>query len=192
MRSDRYQAQVFWSDEDEGFIAIAPDLPGCSAFGETQNVALAELQNAIDAWVDAATAAGNPIPQPSRPEPQPQASGKVLLRIPRSLHATLIAVAKADGVSLNQMASSLLAGAVGRHFTAYASGLSPSPGGAYLMHQCLATTGFKMHAITRTITATTAPNHGPLLVWGNVGQVWPTTGGDIDEVEVIAREAAHG
>ena len=47
--ADRYPAQVFWSDPDEGFIAIAADLPGCSAFGETKLEALDELQHAIAA-----------------------------------------------------------------------------------------------------------------------------------------------
>jgi len=58
---------VFWSDEDEGFVAVATDLPGCSAFGDTQEEALAELRDAIEAWIEAAKSAGNAIPEPSRP-----------------------------------------------------------------------------------------------------------------------------
>jgi predicted RNase H-like HicB family nuclease len=65
---------VFYSDEDEGFIALAPDLPGCSAFGETQEQAVTELRDAIVAWQLAAVGAGNPIPKPSLP---PFALGKV-------------------------------------------------------------------------------------------------------------------
>lgn len=65
--TDRYAATVFWNDEDDGFIALAPDLPGCSAFGETQGQALAELQDAIAAWITAAEKAGRAIPQPSKP-----------------------------------------------------------------------------------------------------------------------------
>jgi antitoxin HicB len=61
---NRYLAHIFWSDEDGGYIALAPDLPGCSAFGETQQEALAELQDAIAAWIEAFQAAGNPIPGP--------------------------------------------------------------------------------------------------------------------------------
>jgi antitoxin HicB len=64
--TSRYPARVFWSNEDDGFIAEAIDLPGCSAFGETQGEAIAELQNAIKAWIAAATAAGNEVPQPRR------------------------------------------------------------------------------------------------------------------------------
>jgi predicted RNase H-like HicB family nuclease len=64
--AQRYPAQVFYSDEDEGFIALAPDLPGCSAFGDTQEEAIGELRNAIVAWQMAAAKAGNPIPEPTR------------------------------------------------------------------------------------------------------------------------------
>jgi predicted RNase H-like HicB family nuclease len=98
----RYPAQVFWSDEDEGFIAIAPDLPGCSSFGETQAEALAELQPAIEAWIQAARAANNPIPGPSDPAQRAQYSGKVLVRMPRVLHARLVGAAEVEEVSLNQ------------------------------------------------------------------------------------------
>jgi predicted RNase H-like HicB family nuclease len=60
-----YPAEVFWSEEDGGWIAAAPDLPGCSAFGESRPEALKELELAIEAWIEAAKAAGNAIPQPS-------------------------------------------------------------------------------------------------------------------------------
>ena len=61
----RYPIHLIWSDEDEGFIATAPDLPGCSAFGITQQEALSEMQDAIASWLDAMNAAGNAIPRPS-------------------------------------------------------------------------------------------------------------------------------
>jgi predicted RNase H-like HicB family nuclease len=95
-----YPAHVFWSDEDEGYIALATDLPGCSAFGDTQSEALRELQDAIAAWIEAQRAAGNPVPAPSRPSREH--SGKVLLRMPRSLHAKLAFAASDEDVSLNQ------------------------------------------------------------------------------------------
>jgi predicted RNase H-like HicB family nuclease len=107
--ASKYPASVFWSEEDGGFVALAPDLPGCSAFGKTQGEALDELEDAILGWIEAAQAAGNPIPKPSRkPEPE-YYSGKLVLRIPRSLHATLASAAKDDGVSLNQHLLHLLA-----------------------------------------------------------------------------------
>jgi predicted RNase H-like HicB family nuclease len=110
----RYPAQIFWSDEDEGYIAVARDLPGCSAFGESQQEALAELQHAIAAWIEASRAAGNPIPEPSKPAVEDNYSGKVLVRMPKSLHANIAKEAKDEGVSLNQQIVFLLASAVTR------------------------------------------------------------------------------
>jgi predicted RNase H-like HicB family nuclease len=66
--TQQYPAQVFWSDDDNAFIAVAPDLPGCSAVGDTQQEAIAELQDAIESWIEAQRAVGNPIPAPSRIE----------------------------------------------------------------------------------------------------------------------------
>jgi predicted RNase H-like HicB family nuclease len=97
-----YPTSVFWDERDEGFIAIAPDLPGCSAFGETKEEALRELDSSIEGWVSAALAAGEPLPEPSR-APRPNSySGKVLLRMPSSLHERLAKEAASEGVSLNQ------------------------------------------------------------------------------------------
>jgi predicted RNase H-like HicB family nuclease len=109
--TDRYPAQLFWSENDNGFIAVAPDLPGCSAFGETQHDALNELQDAIQAWMEAARAAHNPIPEPSPPVTDHQHSGKVLVRMPRGLHAQLTQSAKQEDVSLNQYIVYLLSNA---------------------------------------------------------------------------------
>jgi predicted RNase H-like HicB family nuclease len=110
----RYPLEVFYSEEDGGFIATAKDLPGCSAFGKTHAKAVTEIQHAIKAWQDAASAAGNPVPEPSsHGDEVPLPSGKVLLRIPRSLHASLIEQAKKESVSLNQHLVSVLSLSVG-------------------------------------------------------------------------------
>lgn len=95
-----YPKQVFWSDEDEGYIAIAPDLPGSSAFGESEAEALRELDEVIAGWIAAAKAVGNPVPPPSTPSKQH--SGKLLVRMPRTLHRDLAEEALREGVSLNQ------------------------------------------------------------------------------------------
>ena len=60
----RYLVEVFWSDEDEGYIALVPDLPGCSAFGETPEAAVREVQDAAAAWIEACRAAGDAVPEP--------------------------------------------------------------------------------------------------------------------------------
>jgi len=59
-----YHINIFWSDEDGGYIADIPDLEACSAFGRTPQEALAELEQAKAAWLEAARAEGKPIPAP--------------------------------------------------------------------------------------------------------------------------------
>ncbi len=59
-----YHINVFYSDADEGYIADIPDLQFCSAFGATPEEAVREVEVAKAAWLDAARAAGKPIPQP--------------------------------------------------------------------------------------------------------------------------------
>lgn len=59
-----YHINLFYSDEDEGYIADVPDLESCSAFGRTPEMALAEMERAKEAWLTAARAAGRPIPEP--------------------------------------------------------------------------------------------------------------------------------
>ena len=58
-----YHINIFWSDEDGGYIADIPGLDACSAFGKTPAEALAEVERAKTAWLEAARAAGKPIPR---------------------------------------------------------------------------------------------------------------------------------
>ena len=60
-----YHINIFYSEEDCGYIADIPDLDSCSAFGETPEKALAELEQAKRAWLEAARQAGKPVPPPS-------------------------------------------------------------------------------------------------------------------------------
>jgi predicted RNase H-like HicB family nuclease len=59
-----YHINIFYSDEDGGYIADIPDLEHCSAFGETPEQALAEVERAKAAWLEAARQAGRPVPPP--------------------------------------------------------------------------------------------------------------------------------
>ena len=59
----KYHINVFYSEDDEGFIADIPDLKFCSAFGETPEKALAEVLIAQQAWLEAARKNGKEIPQ---------------------------------------------------------------------------------------------------------------------------------
>jgi len=60
-----YHINVFYSENDEGYIADIPDLEYCSSFGETQEEALLEVLKAKDAWIKAARANKKPIPVPN-------------------------------------------------------------------------------------------------------------------------------
>ncbi len=59
-----YHINIFYSDEDEGYIADIPDLHACSAFGTTPQRALEEVQVAKKAWIAAAKSARRAVPKP--------------------------------------------------------------------------------------------------------------------------------
>ena len=59
-----YHVNVFYSDEDSGYIADIPDLEFCSAFGETPFVALQEVEQAKEAWIASARKHRKPVPKP--------------------------------------------------------------------------------------------------------------------------------
>ncbi len=59
-----YHINVFYSEEDQCYVADIPDLQYCSAFGETPEEALAEVRKAMEAWINAAREAGKPVPEP--------------------------------------------------------------------------------------------------------------------------------
>jgi len=59
-----YHINIFYSEEDRGYIADIPDLSACSAFGETPEEALAEVERAKEAWLAAARETGKPVPSP--------------------------------------------------------------------------------------------------------------------------------
>ncbi len=64
---------VFWSDEDDVWVANVPDLKSCAAFGDTPEEAVTEVRIAMEAWLAAAHDAGLPIPVP-RYQPEHQAA----------------------------------------------------------------------------------------------------------------------
>jgi len=61
---NKYEVIIYWSNEDNVFVAEVPELPGCSAHGPTQEAALASAQEAIGLWIETAHEFGNPIPEP--------------------------------------------------------------------------------------------------------------------------------
>lgn len=107
-------------DEDGGFIAEFPDLPGCVADGETVEEAIHNSREAYAVWMDSRNAAGLPVPEPHRD----RYSGRVLLRMPHSLHERLSVRAEEEGCSLNQLLVAILAGGLAGAATA---AIAPRP-----------------------------------------------------------------
>ena len=60
----KYETIIYWSDEDRCFVAEVPELPGCTAHGDSPNRALASAHEAISLWIDTAREFGDPIPEP--------------------------------------------------------------------------------------------------------------------------------
>lgn len=60
----KYEIILYWSEEDQVFIAEVPELPGCMAHGETHESALTNVRDAIQVWIDTANEFGDPVPEP--------------------------------------------------------------------------------------------------------------------------------
>lgn len=63
--TNKYAIQIFWSDEDDGFIAICPEFPGLSAFGLSREEALNEAEVALDSMIKSYISNGVSLPEPS-------------------------------------------------------------------------------------------------------------------------------
>jgi len=96
---------------DGGFVAGIQELPECMTQGETLEEVFEATKDAQHGWIQVAYESGQDIPLPRGTV---RYSGRILLRIPRSLRGTLAYAAKRDGVSLNQYTSGLLASKVQR------------------------------------------------------------------------------
>ena len=60
----KYEIVLYWSNEDEAFVAEVPELPGCMAHGDDQESALRNTNDAIELWIDTARELGRSVPQP--------------------------------------------------------------------------------------------------------------------------------
>lgn len=60
----KYEVIIYWSDEDQAFIAEVPELHGCAADGRTYQEALANVEVVIQEWIETAKELGRPIPKP--------------------------------------------------------------------------------------------------------------------------------
>ncbi|OQZ00162.1 MAG: hypothetical protein B6D35_07590 [Candidatus Brocadia sp. UTAMX2] len=64
MSKYKYEIIIYWSKEDETFIAEVPELPGCAADGVTYGEALANVEVIIQEWIETANKLGRPVPKP--------------------------------------------------------------------------------------------------------------------------------
>ena len=60
----KYEVIIYWSHEDQAFIAEVPELPGCAADGKTYQEALANVEVVIQEWIETAKELGRPVPKP--------------------------------------------------------------------------------------------------------------------------------
>jgi predicted RNase H-like HicB family nuclease len=103
-------SRVLVPDESGGYSAEMLEFPGCFAEGDTADEAMKALERAAESWIQAALDQGQEIP---RPFVNQGYSGKVALRLPKSVHRKCIQFAERDGTSLNQFLVSAVAARIG-------------------------------------------------------------------------------
>lgn len=97
-------------DHDDQWVATIDALPGCTARGATPDEAVERAGEAMTAWLASARREGKDVPEPKTAQSH---SGRLLLRMPQTLHAELARIAEREKVSLNQFITDVLAGALG-------------------------------------------------------------------------------
>jgi len=97
-------------EDDDQWAATIDALPGCTARGATPDEAVERAAEAMAAWLASARREGKDVPEPKTAQSH---SGRLLLRMPQTLHAELARIAEREKVSLNQFITDVLAGALG-------------------------------------------------------------------------------
>lgn len=105
MNKSPYLINIFWSEEDQLYLAEVPELEGCLTHGKTPTEAARHAEEAIASWIQTAKKLDHPIPLPVTKR---KVSGKFNVRLPKQVHKDLIIKAAREGVSLNHMVSTLL------------------------------------------------------------------------------------
>lgn len=103
-------ARIVMPEGNGSFVAEILEFPGCLAQGDTAQEALANLERAAKGWIEAALEQGQEIPPPTTNQ---GFSGRLALRLPRSLHRQATLLAQRDGTSLNQFLVTAVAARVG-------------------------------------------------------------------------------
>ncbi len=106
-----YRMNLTFDDESEAWIVRFPELPGCIAHGATPEQALAEGEEAKSLWIETALEENQEIPQP---QGEFLHSGKLIIRLPRSLHEAAAESAEREGISLNSYLAHLVSEGVQR------------------------------------------------------------------------------
>lgn len=128
-----YEISLVRRDDEQGaaWAAQVEELPGCEARGRTEEEALAEVRDAMAAWIADALANGKQIPPPRAAATH---SGRLLVRMPPTLHADLARLADREKVSLNTLIVGILSGSISWRQaaeltapSAAANGASPVP-----------------------------------------------------------------
>jgi predicted RNase H-like HicB family nuclease len=106
----KYSFKIVWSEESGEYMATCPAFPGLSAFGETEEEALAEAKIALGLFIESYQERNLPLPEP---EVEHGYSGQFRVRLPKSLHRQAAQLAADDGISLNQLVISAVEQRVG-------------------------------------------------------------------------------
>ena len=102
------------SEDGGGFLIEYPDLPGCHSDGDTPEQAIVNGRDALRSYLLSCRKHGDPIPKPNSPA---ASSGQFRVRMPKSLHARLVAQAAREGVSLNMLVVAAAAQVLGQRET---------------------------------------------------------------------------
>jgi len=106
-----YRMNLAFDRESDAWVVRYPDLPGCLAHGNSPDRAIAEGEEAKSLWIASALESGFAIPEPSR---ETTHSGKLVLRLPKTLHEAAAEGAQEEGVSLNNYLVHLISEGVQR------------------------------------------------------------------------------
>jgi antitoxin HicB len=105
----RFEIRPLTEEEGSGYLVEFPDYPGCIADGETPEAALKEGRDALKSYIETLKELGRAVPEVGEVY-----GGQWRQRVPKSLHAALARRADREGVSLNMLATALLAEGLGR------------------------------------------------------------------------------
>jgi len=104
----KYRVDIFWSAEDDAYVAKVPELPGCSTHGGSYVDAAMHVEEAIDLYLESLSAKGVPAPTPFA---ERNFSGKLPLRIDPFLHRDLALEAEREHTSINKLIEKKLSSA---------------------------------------------------------------------------------